>query len=486
MKTKFAFLISIFAFQISFGQCPISFYDLENLIPEEAEEAMKLWGEKGEFESSTAYRTRIRTQYGVMKKHLADSVANVYKQRYIKTLPEYEFIILGSYDADREVFECEIRCLGAFYLGVPRHEARIFADDQKKRVKFTDFHVSGNDWQMNTAEIYSPKLKKSFLYQSDQILQYNPQETIGTMDELPEFALIESDEPAEIVFDQPDHPRPDGDYDIHDDLPETRNINENGIAVIIGNQVYEKAGEVNFAIRDGKAIRKYLIETLGYRDENILFYTDIQKSEFEEIFGSHDNHRGKLFNKAQRGESDIFVYYSGHGAPGLNNQKAYFLPVNSDPSAAELSGYSLNLFLQNLAKIPAESKTVVIDACFSGIDIIDGISAPPPVRIRQKTNEYDDGKTIVMTSSKSNQVSTWYYGKEHGLFTYMFLKAIHNFGNSDANEDGQLTFKEVFDYVSNPNTGVPYFAGLLKNGVLQTPTVVMGERRLDEEVVSYK
>ena len=369
---------------------------------------------------------------------------------------------------------------------MPREEARVFAGDKKKKIKHTDFAVVSNDWQLTQAEIYSPKLKKSFRYSSSQILEFNPQETIGAIEYMPSTDELESSIETEVVFEQPDHPRPDGNYDIHDNLPKTKNSNENAIAVIIGNQIYNKAGHVDFAVRDGKAIRKYLIEVLGYQEDNILFYSNIHKSDFEEIFGSHENFRGKLFSMAQKGESDIFVYYSGHGAPGLNNQKAYFLPVNSDPSAAEFSGYSLNLFLQNLAKIPANSKTVVIDACFSGIDIIDGISAPPPVRIRQRTNEYDDGKTIVMTSSKSNQVSTWYYGKEHGLFTYFFLKAMHDYENSDSNEDGQLTFQEIFNYVSDNRDGVPYCASILKNGVMQTPVVVMGERRLNEEFVSYK
>ena len=81
---------------------------------------------------------------------------------------------------------------------------------------------------------------------------------------------------------------------------------------------------------------------------------------------------------------------------------------------------------------------MVIDACFSGINI-DGISGVNKVGIRQKINKYDDGKTIVMTSSEEDQFSSWYPAKEHGLFTYFFLKAIHDHQNSDTNEDGTET-----------------------------------------------
>ena len=108
MKTKFAYLISIFAFQISFGQCPISFYDLEKLIPRETKMALETWLEKGEYESSRQHKNRLNTQFEAKKKALADSIINIYKARYVKKLPPLKYEIIANYDADRQVFESEI------------------------------------------------------------------------------------------------------------------------------------------------------------------------------------------------------------------------------------------------------------------------------------------------------------------------------------------------------------------------------------------
>ncbi len=488
MKTIFSILSIFLASNLMLAQCPVSFYDLNTLIDVGTEIVMDEWGEQKAYETSEMYQRRLRGQWKPQELITRDSIKNALKASFVNSLPtQMNFDILGGYDLGREAFKVDIECLGIFYVSVPEEQAKAFESDDEKYLKHKDFAIYDNEWELMIAEIYSPKLKNGYFYKSEKYIQTSPQKEVGQLRNLQLMTQVQTDKlPELVVMETPDHPMPDGHYDIHENLPETLNQSDDGIAVLIGNNEYEKAGDVNFAIQDVKVMRKYLIEVLGYQDENILVFNDLKKSDFEEVFGSYDNHRGKLFNKAQRGESDIFIFYSGHGAPGLNNQKAYFLPVDCAPSQAEFSGYSLNLFLENLSKVPANSKTVVIDACFSGIDLIEGISAAPPVKIRQRATNFDDGKTLVMTSSEAKEVSTWYYGKEHGLFTYFFLKAIHDHSNSDIDGNDQLTYRELFEYVSDLKNGVPYCAGLLVNGVLQHPVVVMGENLLDEEFVRYK
>ena len=79
-----------------FGQCPISFYDLETLIPRERDMALEIWAEKSEFESTKEYRTRIKTQFQAKKAFLGDSILNVYKERFADKLPQLKYEILGE------------------------------------------------------------------------------------------------------------------------------------------------------------------------------------------------------------------------------------------------------------------------------------------------------------------------------------------------------------------------------------------------------
>ena len=65
---------------------------------------------------------------------------------------------------------------------------------------------------------------------------------------------------------------------------------------------------VDFAVRDAEYFKEYLIQTIGYRPGNIFYYTNATQANMKVAFN-------KLKNAVKKGKSDVFVYYSGHGAP---------------------------------------------------------------------------------------------------------------------------------------------------------------------------
>lgn len=253
--------------------------------------------------------------------------------------------------------------------------------------------------------------------------------------------------------------------DVDLNLPTTTQQNPHAIAVVIGNSVYKKAKNVKYAVHDAQSIKRYLEKTMGFKPGNIFYLENATKGEFELYFGIKGNPKGKLYNAIKPNKSDVFVYYSGHGAPSIKNKHPYFVPVECDPQYVELGGYSANVFYQNLAQLKARSIAVVLDACFSGSTIYENIS---PIDIKPK-GVADLKNGVVLSSSSGSEVSCWYNDKQHGMFTYFFLKAIHN-QNADANKDGQLTFKEIYRYVADSSEGVPYFARRV-HGVEQHPTI---------------
>ena len=254
--------------------------------------------------------------------------------------------------------------------------------------------------------------------------------------------------------------------DIEKDIPRTGTKNPDAYAVVIGNRDYLKVKPVDYAINDATLVKEYLIRTLGYRDENIFFVRNASKADFELYFGSRVDSRGKLFNHVSPdGSSDVFIYYSGHGSPDVNSGEGYFVPVDAEPQYVSISGYGLGTFYDNLSKLRAKSVTVVLDACFSGSGLLENIS---PVSIRYTTEAAKIDNAFVFSSSTDDQVSCWYPEKEHGLFTYFFLKAIHD-RNGDADHNGILTYGELFDFIASRNDGIPRMARKLHN-VEQTPT----------------
>jgi len=257
--------------------------------------------------------------------------------------------------------------------------------------------------------------------------------------------------------------------DIEQNIPEASIKNSDAVAILIGNQRYSNPDVpfVDYSINDASLVREYLIKTLGYDEVNIIYETDATQAKFISIFGSNENYKGRLFNYVKEGKSDVFIFYSGHGAPDPESKQGYFVPVDCDPSTVSLNGYSLNTFYNNLSKINYKSLTVVIDACFSGSSekgpLLKNIS---PVFITIDNQIVIKDNTIIFTSSKGDQVSSWYSEKEHSLFTYYFLKGIQ--GSADINSDKKLTYKELSDYLLE---NVTYMARRL-NSREQTPQVI--------------
>ena len=276
---------------------------------------------------------------------------------------------------------------------------------------------------------------------------------------------------SEVVIEE----LPELEIDVDKNIPQTSVSNPDAIAVVIGNQKYQRAGvpSVDFAERDATVIKNYLTDTLGYKEGNIIFEINATKGVFETIFGTAIDHKGKLYNYVKPGKSDVFVYYSGHGAPDPESKQGYLVPVDCDPAVVKLNGYSISVFYNNLSKIEARSFTVVLDACFSG-DSQGGqlLKNQSLIFITVDNPLITLPNATVFTSATSEQVSCWYPNKKHSLFTYFFLKGLG--GEADTDKNGKVTVSELEQFLTDKTEGVPYYARRLNNRE-QTP-VVSGDK----------
>ncbi len=252
--------------------------------------------------------------------------------------------------------------------------------------------------------------------------------------------------------------------------------NRDGVAVIIGNKTYKgRTPAVDFAHNDADAMKRFVIDRLGYRPGNIIDLRDASKGEIEDVFGSIETHEGKLFDWIRPGKSDVVVFYSGHGIPGLDDKRGYLLPVDGNPNRARISGYPVDLLYKNLAKIPAKSVTVYLDACFSGdspkgmiVRATSGISVTP----RKPTAS---SRLTVLTAATGDQFASWDEKAKHGLFTKHLLEALSGVadGKDYGNGDGKVTVAEVKRYLDNEMT----YLARRRFGRKQTATV-QGNRKV--------
>lgn len=224
------------------------------------------------------------------------------------------------------------------------------------------------------------------------------------------------------------------------------------VAVIIGNQTYKNdLPAVDFAHRDADAMRHYVTGVLGYEEQNIIDLRDASKAEIEAVFGNERSYKGRLWQYIRPdGSSDVTVYYSGHGAPGLSDGNGYLLPIDANADRAEINGYPLDLLYRNLGRLDTQSVTVLLDACFSG-ESAGGplIAAASPAFIRPQLPGTSDGLTV-LTAASGTQLASWDLNAGHGLFTHHLLDALYGMG--DRNADGKVSAAEAKFYLDDKMT----------------------------------
>lgn len=438
--------------------------DLSDAIKNYVIDEMQKWLIQGEFELPENYLKRIAKKDEQLLV-FTNQAMDVFQKEYISFF-DWKKSTISRYDPNGQTFKVQIPELEEIVISVPIEKARGFKENWDANVfKNQEFTLVDGIWKLVALEIEDPQQNFTTRFDSNIANNYDPTNQFAF--DLSDFKIEIPDVSIKQDIGTQNSDNELDNYSIKTDLPQTKMSQPDAIAVVIGNAYYQKTAPVNFAINDAQLMKLYLTNVLGFKEGNVIFVMNATKAEFEGLFGSENNYKGKLFNYIKPDVSDVFIFYSGHGAPNPETRDAYFIPTDCDPDYVELQGYALKTFYSNLAKLPAKSTTVVLDACFSGAGVIKNISS---VRIKPKDTEEDIKNSAIFSSSNGTQVSSWYHQKKQGIFTYFFLKAIHDHQNADINKDNDLTFNEIYDYISNKTNGIPYYARRL-NAVEQTPVL---------------
>jgi hypothetical protein len=245
------------------------------------------------------------------------------------------------------------------------------------------------------------------------------------------------------------------------------------VAVVIGNADYRRLGkdipDVPPARADAASVRRYVTEALGVKDGNVIALDDATSAQMTRVFGSRDDPRGQLFDWVKPGRSRVFVYYAGHGAPGRDGGGPMLVPVDADAARIELNGYPLKQLYDNLGRLPADSVTVVIEACFSGLSPAGSVlGKASPVFFEVKAPPVPARLTVI-TAGAANQVASWEPDESHGLFTRAFLEGMS--GKADFDHDGRVTLdeldrhlKDTLTYLARRHYGRDQTAQIVKGG----------------------
>ncbi|MEM9356956.1 MAG: caspase family protein, partial [Pseudomonadota bacterium] len=221
------------------------------------------------------------------------------------------------------------------------------------------------------------------------------------------------------------------------------------VAVIIGNRDYKGADipDVDYGHRDADAMKALLVNKLGFASDNIIDARDAGQAELVSIFGKKDNNRGKIWRLIDPdGGSNIYVFYSGHGAPEVSSKTPYLMPVDAQTDTIELNGYPLEQMYDNLNSLKVKTATVFLDACFSGGSQGGMLGkSMSPVAVTAKMPSADRKKLTVLAAAEGDQVASWNTKAGFGMFTEHLIEGLR--GKADNTGDGKVTARELHKYV---------------------------------------
>ncbi len=244
------------------------------------------------------------------------------------------------------------------------------------------------------------------------------------------------------------------------------------VAVIIGNRDYKgDIPDVAFGHRDADAMKSVLVNELGFSKHNIIDARDAGQAELVSIFGSKTNNRGKVWRMIDPdGTSNVFVFYSGHGAPDTQSNTPYLMPVDSHPDTIELNGYPLSQMYSNLESLEVQSVAVFLDACFSGSSaggMLTKSASPVAVTAKMPAVQATQ-KLTVLAAAEGDQLASWNEKAGFGMFTNYLVDGLK--GNADADGDKTITASELHEFVHDKVRR----AARREFGRIQTP-VLMGQ-----------
>ncbi len=222
-------------------------------------------------------------------------------------------------------------------------------------------------------------------------------------------------------------------------------VNADAVAVIVGNRNYDQAPEVKFAHNDARAVKHLVLEVLGYAPANVIDLRDATLAQMVAHFGADKGPPGKLANWLRPGRSDVFVFYSGHGVPGLEDRRRYLLPVDGDPNLAQITGYPLARLFANLGRLKARSVTLVLDACFSGVTPAGTLLASASGVLLTPRPAPAPGGLRVLSAAAADQIASWDEEAALGLFTEHLLAGLYGLADGDPHGDGDgaVTISEL-------------------------------------------
>ena len=218
--------------------------------------------------------------------------------------------------------------------------------------------------------------------------------------------------------------------------------NKDAFALIVGVADYKRTPAIAaYADKDAQTFYDYAMLKLGVPAGNIKELVNTDASEAELRLAVKD----WIARSTKQGQSDIYVFFAGHGLASDDGENIYLLPVDGEPRLLDDTAISRERLFADISAANPRSVTVFLDTCYSGTTRgTDMLIASRPIAIRALEQSIPDNFTV-MTAAAGDQTAKPLEEAKHGMFSYFLMKGME--GEADADKNNEITAGELHSYV---------------------------------------
>jgi len=233
------------------------------------------------------------------------------------------------------------------------------------------------------------------------------------------------------------------------------------IALIIGIDQYDSVPPAEFSEDDAKVFFDYAANALGVPKDRIKLLTGSDARRLDI--------RKALLTWVKpliiRGQTDVFVFFSGHGLASDDGKDLFLLPYDGDRTLLADSAIRRKELIDTVIDSGAASLTMFLDTCYSGgtrgKETL--VASARPILITGKDEDVPPGVTI-LAAARNDQLSNSLSQVKHGLFSYFLMKGLEG---GAAGGDHTISAAKLEDYLADH---IPPEAAKL--GRTQTPQLL--------------
>ena len=220
--------------------------------------------------------------------------------------------------------------------------------------------------------------------------------------------------------------------------------NSNALALIIGVDSYKSTpARAMYADSDAKAFSDYASQKLGIPTNRIKTLINDGAGERELLLSV----KSWLSRSVNQNQSDVYIFFAGHGLASDDGSKMYLLPYDGAPELLDDTAILRDRLFSDIASANPRSVTVFLDTCYSGTTRgTDVLIASRPIAIKAMEQSIPDNFTV-MTAARGDQTAKPLEEAKHGMFSYFLMKGME--GEADQNQDNKITAGELHSYVQS-------------------------------------